>query len=665
MNSQSPTSRIAPYVIPVLLLLALLLTAILYGYSIPGYPVLDDQPNLDILDMLHEGGRAAWWQLVWGNHSGISPRAIPMLSFVFDALRAPKDLAAMRATNIALHLATGMVVFAWLKTLFSALNYRRMQATAFSAAVAALWLLAPIQISTVYYPVQRMAMWPVFFILLGLWHYTWLRFYVDASRSRAYIAHLLIIYLLWLPLAILSKENGALLPLFLVVLEFGLLRHLQLPFGRWLQRGHWLVLGVFIAAAAYVLIDGGMLRYGIGPNSFRNFTVTDRVATQMFILWDYARQILFPNIARMGLYHDDVTIHAIGEWQSIVMMCITAAAFVISLFSLFSKTKHVRLMGFGVAFFFVGHLLESTVFNLELYFEHRNYLPSAGLILAAVVGMSALISFLPNPRRWAVLVLGVYLAIITLSTTLELYNWRSQIRLIEKVWENHPGSVRTNFLMAELYSALEHPDLALEIMNTTPQRLKYPSVQEEKEKLVALKQIYFSLASGVSPDPKTYDLILPPWPGSAIMERGPTASSISNLPTDKLSLLDWPSFSRTSDELLTTPNVLKSRAFASFVLYSAYIAIHFKDLDRAQRYFKAVHDKMRIYLPWTALPLFRFAVDAKDIEAARGYIHDFEQDPHWSLLYAIQIENMHEDLRALEESLKEPVPTPQEKEDVS
>lgn len=665
LEPKSSLFQWTPRTILILFALAVVVTAGLYGYDVPNYPVLDDVPNLDILDMLHQGGEGGVWQLIWGNHSGMSPRAIPMFSFVVDALRAPGDMAAMRVTNIILHLGIGLVLFGWLNTLLRVLAYPRTVAASVGAVVAGLWLLAPIQISTVYYPVQRMAMWPVFFILLALWHYTWLRSNLLDTRPRAAWVHLLVIYLIWLPLAWLSKETGVLLPLFLALLECGLLSHLASPLGLWLRRGHRLVVGVFVAGAVYVVAEGSMIAYG-GPGSMRDFTVTDRIASQAFILWDYARQILFPDIARMGLYHDDVPVRALWEWQSAAMLWLTIGAFAASLLMLRAHSRRLRLMGFGMAFFFVGHLLESTIFNLELYFEHRNYLPSIGLILAVVMGIFALLRLLPHPRRWFVLVLAVYLGLTVYYTASEIYIWRFQPRHIEKVWRNHPGSQRTNLLAAEMFAAMDHPELALEVVMTAPDRMVRLASREESEKLVALKKIYFSLAAGIVPDPSTYTQIGLPWPGSSLFERPVTANSIRELPADKLALLDWPAFARTTDAILEVPSRLKSRAYAAFVLHSAYLAIHFKDLERAQRYFSAVHDQMRIYVPWTAVPLFRFAVDAGDLEAARRYLHDFEQESRWEALYPIQIENMHDELRRLEAAASVPAavePSPRDAAD--
>ena len=40
------------------------------------------------------------------------------------------------------------------------------------------------------------------------------------------------------------------------------------------------------------------------------------------------------------------------------------------------------LLSLGIALFYLGHLIESTVLNLEVVYEHRLYLPSIGLYLA-------------------------------------------------------------------------------------------------------------------------------------------------------------------------------------------------------------------------------------------------------------------------------------------
>src|SRR5690606_21983218 len=70
-------------------------------------------------------------------------------------------------------------------------------------------------------------------------------------------------------------------------------------------------------------------------------------------------------------------------------------------------SRRLPLAAFGLLFFYLMHAFESTVFPLEPYFEHRNYLPSAGLVLAAG---QAMILFRRNTRRVAAILTAVWLA---------------------------------------------------------------------------------------------------------------------------------------------------------------------------------------------------------------------------------------------------------------
>jgi tetratricopeptide (TPR) repeat protein len=79
-------------------------------------------------------------------------------------------------------------------------------------------------------------------------------------------------------------------------------------------------------------------------------------------------------------------------------------------------------------FFYGGHLLESTVLNLELYFEHRNYLPAAFLFLPLAVAIRAKL----KPLAFAV---------VFLLITLTLGGFT---RYSSSVWSNYPSIVEAS-----------------------------------------------------------------------------------------------------------------------------------------------------------------------------------------------------------------------------
>jgi hypothetical protein len=111
------------------------------------------------------------------------------------------------------------------------------------------------------------------------------------------------------------------------------------------------------------------------------------------------------------------------------------------------------LITFGIAFFFVGHAMESTIIPLELVFEHRNYLPMLGILLP--LAYYALNPRLHMPsvrvRRAAFLLLVVLFAGLTAARAQQ---WGDTLLMRTLEVERHPRSVRAHTDLANLYDNL-------------------------------------------------------------------------------------------------------------------------------------------------------------------------------------------------------------------
>ena len=162
------------------LLLAVLAVAVLGIYSpgLEGPFVLDDHPNivdnrLIAVDQLRDAAFSL------GNRP-YPHRGLARLSFALNYYFAGGefDRFAFKATNVAIHVLNGLLVY-WLSVLLLrryAGGVRPASADAGWSAmqsylplvVAALWLLHPIQLTSVLYVVQRMTSMAAFFVLLGL-----------------------------------------------------------------------------------------------------------------------------------------------------------------------------------------------------------------------------------------------------------------------------------------------------------------------------------------------------------------------------------------------------------------------------------------------------------------------------------------------------------------
>jgi len=112
-----------------------------------------------------------------------------------------------------------------------------------------------------------------------------------------------------------------------------------------------------------------------------------------------------------------------------------------------------------VLFYYASHLLESTVLNLELYFEHRNYLAAAFLALPLVT-----LAQLRLPARQfliaSVLVCGLLAGFTRYSATI----WQTYPSMVAASAQKAPGSARAQSQFAlNLYNAGRHDDAIIVI----------------------------------------------------------------------------------------------------------------------------------------------------------------------------------------------------------
>ena len=158
-------------------------------------------------------------QAAFSSQAGPLGRPLPMASFAIDYASGGLMPEPFKRTNIILHLLITLLVFAASKALLERLHGKEHPANwQAPLLVAALWALHPLHVSTVLYTVQRMSQLTMLFIMAALWLYVDLRNRLLAgdARGSTWRAALL------LPLfagALLSKENGALLPVLLLVVE--------------------------------------------------------------------------------------------------------------------------------------------------------------------------------------------------------------------------------------------------------------------------------------------------------------------------------------------------------------------------------------------------------------------------------------------------------------
>lgn len=367
--------------------LTLALAWLVYWPGLAGGFLFDDYSNLALLGMYgHVDDWQSFWLYLLSGFSGPTGRPLAHLSFLLDANFWPADPWLFKRTNVLIHLVIGALLFGLLRSLLRAADLPRERAGWIALLAMALWLLHPFWVSTTLYVVQRMAQLAALFTVAGLWLWVaWRRRCPPQGSLRMWLVALFAVWGFGL-LAVLSKENGALLPAFVLVLEGTILAAMDARRGRVVSAGfqwvRWVVLGLPLLLLALYMARALPALFA-GDAGGRSFTPLERILTEGRILWDYVFNIVLPRPYPGGLFNDGIRLSTglFNPWATVFAW---AAWLALTIWALRVRRRY-PLAAAAVLFFLAGHLLESTFLQLELYFEHRNYLPAMllGLPLSA------------------------------------------------------------------------------------------------------------------------------------------------------------------------------------------------------------------------------------------------------------------------------------------
>jgi tetratricopeptide (TPR) repeat protein len=238
-----------------------------------------------------------------------------------------------------------------------------------------------------------------------------------------------------------TKETAVLLPLYALLLDR--LLYPDAPYWqRWLRLPAGLRLALLVAALAVVF---GLAAWHYAPGyAGRPFTLTERVLTQARVLWFYIGLVALPRIDAFGLHHDDIALSTglLTPWTTLPAVLGLAGLALLG----WRYLDRRPLIGLGLLWFLAGHVLESTVVPLEIAHEHRNYLPSLGLLLA---GAGVLLPLVEHWRRRAAVALVATLgALLAATTALRADQWGDELGMSRYEVRHHPDSAQARSNLA-------------------------------------------------------------------------------------------------------------------------------------------------------------------------------------------------------------------------
>lgn len=454
-------------------MLAVLLAITWWAYhpGLSGDFLFDDFGNLPAIGATGPVDNwPAFWRYITSGDADPTGRPLTVLTFLIDARNWPAAPYPFKLTNLILHLINGALL-AWvlwklgLVLMSTDVSPRRLAFSPFAGnvdedrrgiAIAALfgagaWLLHPLLVSTTLYVVQREAMLPATFVLIGMLGWMASRETLARGHVKRALAGMLLSAWLCTLLAVLSKANGALFPILLLLTEWIVLSPRRpmpdIPLERWRKRavGILLVLPSALVIAYLLYLLPSVI--ATTPAS-RGWTVGERLLTESRIVVDYLRLLFIPHAHSTGLFNDQFPISTAWTHPASTLPCI---ALIFTLIGAgFVLRKKYPAIALALLFYFAAQLMESTWLSLELYFEHRNYLPA--MLLFWPIGL-----WLGRPGSLRFLRIGaaaVVLAVLAAMTSQRATLWGDGFRQAQ-VWAAiNPDSARAQ-ANAALYD-LQH-----------------------------------------------------------------------------------------------------------------------------------------------------------------------------------------------------------------
>ena len=386
------------------LILGALITC--YWNSFSGTWLYDDvgfilkNENIRLTDLDLQG----IWQTLNAAEQGC-PRPLAFLSFGLNYYFSGYSIFGYHLVNFIIHLAGAWFLFhVILDTLRLDPVFKNWSQSNLSDAAllgSVFWALSPLHVFAVTNIWQRvttlcgvlMIMTLFFYIRARLAHALWRRLIFAAASVVSF------------GLSLLTKENAAMLPVAIVVYDllffqepglkrFKVLIRLSIPVAA-------------LAAAVCVYTDWSWILSGYAQ---RTFTLAQRLLTEPRVLVFYLSLIAYPLNSRLALLHDiDVSRSLTDPWTTVFSILFLSVLAVAAL----KKSRQYPFVCYAVLFFFINHLIESSIVPLELVYEYRNYLPSIFIYALMAAGVVYAKIFFENKKAVLVPILvfsGVWLA---------------------------------------------------------------------------------------------------------------------------------------------------------------------------------------------------------------------------------------------------------------
>ena len=360
------------HLIAIALIAGVALVAYSNTFHVPFH--FDDRPNIV------ENPNVQFTVLTWDrlerlikNTYKVTIRVFSYFTFALNYYFGGFNVFGYHLVNFFIHIASGIFLYWFLMLTFNLPSLKEKygpisyKVALFSSLI---FISHPIQTQSVTYIVQRMASMAGMFYLLSFILYIKGRLSTGVPRIF-YFGGTMLSYLL----GVFSKENVAILPLFIALYEFYFFQNFDLsPRGKrilFALIGSLLVLGAF----GFILWGKRYIDLTIEGFQDRPFTMLERVLTQPRVVLYYVTLLVFPHPSRFNLDYDfPISKTLLNPPTTLISILIIAGLIGYSIWT----AKKRPVLSFCILWYFGNLVIESSIFPLEMVYEHRLYLPAVG-----------------------------------------------------------------------------------------------------------------------------------------------------------------------------------------------------------------------------------------------------------------------------------------------
>ena len=398
-------------------------------------------------------------------------RFIGFLTFFLNHQFSGWNPYSWHVVNVGIHILNAMLTF-WLTHLIlkspkmhTLNNHKATHIIPFG--VALLFLVHPIQTQSVSYIYQRLTSLATCFYLLSLccyaqwrWNQTTNNTKLCAQPWKNFLCVLL--FFVSAVLAMMTKEISFTLPIMVFLLEVFFYSERWQDF--YLNRSRRILLAGLLLLG---LIIPFLLKFDYrtiflyqvpsGSHLGDTINVYTYALTQPGVILYYLKLWFFPYT--QNFYYDFSVSTSFFDYHVLGSLCII----LIILFSAKALYTKYTMISFGICWFFVSLLVESSVIPIRhVIWEHRLYLPCYGLCLGVVSSL-----FYLKKRRHAYMIFGLIVCVLSFLTFQRNSVWATEIKLWEDVVRKSPNKPRAHNNLAISYLKNKQYDEALKHFNTT------------------------------------------------------------------------------------------------------------------------------------------------------------------------------------------------------